>query len=143
MVAGTWRPRMTVRRSERMMRVNDLGHVYSKHRLLLTSSVAAIVVFGLSGFSLVPQSNPPRPVQHAAQTAPAKSNAPRMLENGAPFSFADLVERVSPAVVTVTVEQQMKPQNFNPDELPEPFRDFFDQFGGGGRRGYQTPRKAV
>jgi serine protease Do len=69
-----------------------------------------------------------------------------MLENGAPFSFADLVERVSPAVVTVTVEQQMKPESFNPEELPEPFRDFFNQFGGNGgsgRRGFSMPRKAV
>jgi len=66
-----------------------------------------------------------------------------MLENGAPFSFADLVERVSPAVVTVTVEQQMKPaQAFNPEELPEPFRDFFNQFGEGGRQ-FSMPHKAV
>ena len=27
-----------------------------------------------------------------------------MLENSSPFSFADLVERVSPAVVTITSE---------------------------------------
>jgi serine protease Do len=69
-----------------------------------------------------------------------------MLENGAPFSFADLVERVSPAVVTVTVEQQVSAQQqaFNPEDLPEPFRDFFDQFGQGeGGHQFQAPRKAV
>src|SRR5690242_12359792 len=83
----------------------------------------------------------PAPVHAVARTAAT----PRLLENGAPFSFADLVERVSPAVVTVTVEQQMKPQNFIVEELPEPFRDFFNQFGGGngGRRGFSMPRKAV
>ena len=87
---------------------------------------------------------------HVAPARPAArmSSTPRMLENGAPFSFADLVERVSPAVVTVTVEQQMKPQNFNPEELPEPFRDFFNQFGGGsnggsGGRQFSAPHKAV
>ena len=96
---------------------------------------------------------PPPPPHPVAQARPAPPHAiarmattPRMLENGAPFSFADLVERVSPAVVTVTVEQQMKQQSFNPEELPEPFRDFFNQFGGsggGGRRGFSMPRKAV
>jgi len=49
--------------------------------------------------------------------------------------------------VTVTVEQQMKPvQAFNPEELPEPFRDFFNQFGQGGGEGgrqFTAPRKAV
>jgi len=63
-----------------------------------------------------------------------------MLENGAPFSFADLVERVSPAVVTVTVEEQLQPAaGIDPSQLPEPFRDFFNQFGQGG----QQPRKAI
>ena len=42
---------------------------------------------------------------------------------------ADLVERVSPAVVTVTTEQEVNAAaNLNPQDLPEPFRDFFNQF---------------
>ena len=59
---------------------------------------------------------------------------PRLLEQGQPFSFANLVEQVSPAVVTVLVdrEQQMGgvvgiPEL--PENLPEPFRDFFERFG--------------
>ena len=145
-----------------------------RERLLSAVSGGAFLLLGLGGFAgtqvnqthtplahagpahaaapahaaPAPQTHPaPAPQAHAAPAravyrAPA---TPRMLENGAPFSFADLVERVSPAVVTVTVEQQMKPQNFNPEELPEPFRDFFNQFGGGGGRGRQfsMPRKAV
>jgi serine protease Do len=64
-----------------------------------------------------------------------------MLENGAPFSFADLVERVGPSVVTVTVEEVIQPtQDMVPDNLPEPFKNFFNQFGNGGQ---QRPRKAV
>jgi serine protease Do len=138
-------------------------------RPLSAAWAGALLVLGLAGFAAAPANQPKSPpahgasqhvsaapahpapahVQPAPQAHPAIAHAvarmattPRMLENGAPFSFADLVERVSPAVVTVTVEQQMKPQNFNPEELPEPFRDFFNQFGGN-RRGFSMPHKAV
>ncbi|HTO42430.1 MAG TPA: DegQ family serine endoprotease [Rhizomicrobium sp.] len=73
--------------------------------------------------------------QVAAADVPAKPRVqpPRMLENGAPFSFADLVERVSPAVVSVTVESKATPtpaMGEIPDNIPEPFRQFFRNFGG-------------
>lgn len=62
--------------------------------------------------------------------------------------FADLVEAVKPAVVSILVEAQEPARTvqrggefeFNFPDLPEghPFRDFFDQFGGpGGPRGGQ------
>jgi len=147
--------------------VNGFGRYAKKQRLL--GAVSAGVLLFLGGFAMAAANQPQTPPAHGGSHAAAPAHAavvphiapapqahaapayvartattPRMLENGAPFSFADLVERVSPAVVTVTVEQEMKPQNFNPEELPEPFRDFFDQFGGGGnRRGLQMPRKAV
>ena len=35
-------------------------------------------------------------------------NPPRMIDQGAPFSFADLVERVSPAVVTILVDREVR-----------------------------------
>jgi serine protease Do len=122
-----------------------------RQRLFVAASAGALALLGFGGFALAPAATP---VQHVAAKAPARPAAvthpqvrtspPRMLENGAPFSFADLVERVSPAVVTVTVEQQMKPvQAFNPEELPEPFRDFFNQFGGEGGRQFSMPHKAV
>jgi serine protease Do len=117
---------------------------FNRH-LLAAASVAAIGFVGLGGFSLAPQTNSPRPVQPAAlheQQAAPHNSPPRMLENGAPFSFADLVERVSPAVVTVTVEERATAERqLNPEDLPEPFRDFFNQFGQG--RQFQAPRKAV
>ncbi|MCF4097960.1 Do family serine endopeptidase [Maritalea mediterranea] len=69
-------------------------------------------------------------------TAPA--NAQISIENVAPFSFADLVETVSPAVVSIRVktriEQARGPMTnrdgFRMPDLPEghPFEDFFDQF---------------
>jgi serine protease Do len=98
----------------------------------------------------MPQQQVARPAPQAPGTlaqrpqpprAMAAAPAPRMLENGAPFSFADLVERVSPAVVTVTVEEVIQPtQDLVPDNLPEPFKNFFNQFGNGQQ---QRPRKAV
>ncbi len=52
-----------------------------------------------------------------------------VLKPGTPISFADLIEKVSPAVVSITVEtHEDAPQMNLPeglDQLPEPFRDFF------------------
>ena len=77
---------------------------------------AAVLVFGAGRLRLLPRRRG-RPVSNSAIRQPAQpptcaaspraARPPRMLENGAPFSFADLVERVSPAVVTVTVEQEI------------------------------------
>ena len=68
-----------------------------------------------------------------------------MMENGTPFSFADLVERVSPAVVSVTADEMEKVNNQpDMDNLPDGFRDFFRQFGGRGQMQVQPQvRKAV
>jgi serine protease Do len=120
-----------------------------RQALLVAGSAGAISFLGLAGFAAAPTGSihlagaNVRPAHPAEPHMAVHNSPPRMLENGAPFSFADLVERVSPAVVTVTVEQQMKPmQAFNPEDLPEPFRDFFNQFGQGGRQ-YSAPHKAV
>lgn len=126
-----------------MSRMEHPGRGSFNGRLLGAASAAAILFVGLGGFSLAPQASASRPAQPVAHVQePAKPNPPRMLENGAPFSFADLVERVSPAVVTVTVEERAAPERqVNPEDLPEPFRDFFNQFGQGHQ--FQTPHKAV
>ena len=87
----------------------------------------------------------------AAQiTAPAVTNAP---------NFADLVDAVKPAVVSIVVEGAEQGRNlqrggrqfqFNFPDLPDdhPFRDFFDQFGdqfgqgqGQGGPGQDGPRQ--
>jgi serine protease Do len=115
-------------------------------RLLAATSAAALIVVGL-GMGM-PQASPlagvhaPISAVMAAASASSTMATPRMLENGAPFSFADLVERVSPAVVTVTVEEQLtQTSGIDPSELPEPFRDFFNQFGQG--KQFNQPRKAI
>jgi serine protease Do len=58
---------------------------------------------------------------------------------GAPESFADLVQQISPSVVNITTSALVAgPANGMP-MLPEgnPFRDFFDDFGAPGNRGMQ------
>src|ERR1700728_527670 len=97
-----------------------------QRRLLAMGSAAAIVVVGLGAFALLPPVREIRtatqnPVQIAANDTHAP---PRMLENSSPFSFADLVERVSPAVVTITSETMTTASDDDadaPDNLPEPF----------------------
>jgi serine protease Do len=113
-----------------------------RSRLLAAATAAGILIVGLGAFALIPRqdvsdvSSAPR--AHLVQIA--EKRAPRMIESAAPFSFADLVERVSPAVVTITAEQEVNAAaDFNPADLPEPFRDFFNQQG----KQFNIPRKAV
>ena len=114
-----------------------------RHALMMGSS-AAIVVVSLGAFALLP---PVQAIRAAANdTVQVAQNTPRgnprMTEGAAPFSFADLVERVSPAVVTITSETTTT--ETDEQEIPAPFRDFFNQFGQGGRGAAPAqPRKAV
>src|SRR6185437_10792181 len=116
-------------------------------RLVAAGSAAGVIVIGLGAFALLPQSASDTETNrtaavHAEQIA-ARTVPPHMLESAAPFSFADLVERVSPAVVTVTVEQEVNAAaGMNLQDLPEPFRDFFNQQGQDGKS-FNIPRKAV
>src|SRR5215475_14217676 len=122
---------------------------YAKQHAKITAlgSAAVIVVIGLGAFSLLPRvesssNNGPEPVRMVSATPMENHAPPRMLESGAPFSFADLVERVSPAVVTITaIEQESAAdQQAQLDDLPAPFRDLFNQFNQGRQL---QPRKAV
>ena len=120
-------------------------HLLKRHsRAIALGSAAAIVLMGVSAFALVPggqKESAPEPVRELAATQPESRVAPpRMLENGAPFSFADLVERVSPAVVTITSET-LETGTINPEDVPAPFRDFFNRNGQGGQS--RRPHKAI
>ncbi|HTP78016.1 MAG TPA: DegQ family serine endoprotease [Rhizomicrobium sp.] len=123
---------------------DNMHPVKRNSRAIALGSVAAILVMGVSAFALAPavqttDSSQPAREMAAAQPMP-RSTPPRMLENGAPFSFADLVERVSPAVVTITAET-VETVPTGADDLPAPFRDFFNQYGQGGLS--RTPHKAI
>lgn len=123
---------------------DSLNPVKRHSRAVALGSVAAIVLMGVSAFALAPAvqtTNSSEPAREMAVTQPVqRSTPPRMLENGAPFSFADLVERVSPAVVTITSET-VETAAAGAEDLPAPFRDFFNQFGQGGQS--RTPHKAI
>ena len=114
-----------------------------RHALMMGSS-AALVLVSLGAFALLPPVQAMRVAANdtiqLAQNTPRGN--PRLTEAGAPFSFADLVERVSPAVVTITSERMTTESD--EQEIPAPFRDFFNQFGQGGRGAPNPqPRKAV
>ena len=114
-----------------------------QRRLIAMGTAAALVTIGLGAFALLP---PVRAIQTAGAPTMVAANdasdtrAPRMLENSAPFSFADLVERVSPAVVTITSETTTTESDGDSDNIPAPFRDFFNQFNNGQK---PQPHKAL
>jgi serine protease Do len=58
---------------------------------------------------------------------------------GAPESFAELAEKISPAVVNITTSAMIAAPTDGMPMVPEgsPFQDFFDDFGGPGQGGAQ------
>ncbi|MCC3305517.1 DegQ family serine endoprotease [Sneathiella sp. HT1-7] len=64
---------------------------------------------------------------------------------GAPDSFADLVEKLSPAVVNISTTQTVKGPSGGFPKLPDghPFEDFFKEFGNKDKNGEQRERKAT
>ncbi len=125
---------------------NQTPKPHSRVHLLAMGSAAAIVVLGLGAFALLPVAHPVsdrQPVRIAANDTEPHASTPRMLENSAPFSFADLVERVSPAVVTITSETMTTDTDSDSDDqdnIPAPFRDLFNQFN---QAHPQAPHKAI
>ena len=115
-------------------------------RVIALGTAAAIVVVGLGAFGFLPPVQSVKtagPVMVAQNDAPARPATPRMLENSAPFSFADLVERVSPAVVTITSETTTAERDDDDSQIPQQFRDLFKQFGGPGLRPQPQPHRAL
>ncbi len=126
--------------------------LFSRYRRWLGASALAIMA-GLAGGSAFLAASAPvatAQVQQAAQIqVPAVENQP---------SFADLVEAVKPAVVSIVVESEGRGGefrgrefNFQFPDLPDdhPFKDFFDQFGeqfgapGEPGRGNRMPSRPV
>jgi serine protease Do len=119
--------------------------VLSRTRRWLGASALAIIagVSGVTGAYVLTGSAANAQYHNAAQIVVPQANVQQ--------GFADLVEAVQPAVVSILVEAEAPGRqvqrrgrdfNFNFPDLPEnhPFRNFFDQFGG--PRGGQTPDRA-
>ena len=124
---------------------------FSRYRRWFGASALAIIV-GLGGGSAFLAASAPQvnaQVQPVAQIqVPAVTNQP---------SFADLVEAVKPAVVSIVVESERtsaprgREFNFQFPDLPDdhPFKDFFDRFGeqfgapGTPPRGRQMPPRRM
>ncbi|MFW6413179.1 MAG: protease Do, partial [Oceanicaulis sp.] len=99
-------------------------------RLTASAAVLAAAIFTVPACAQEPQTD--------RNSGPYAYAAP----NGAPMSFADLIDQVSPAVVSIeasgTVERGEVPDM---DQLPPQFREFFERFGGmPGQQGPQPRR---
>jgi len=116
--------------------------VISRTRRWLGASALALMV-GVGGVSTA------FVMSSGAANAQAQNVAQITVPQVAQAGFADLVDAVKPAVVSILVEAEETGNaprsvqrgggefNFNMPDLPEghPFRDFFNQFGNGGGRG--------
>jgi serine protease Do len=121
--------------------------ILSNTRRWLGASALALIV-GIGGVStalVATSQNANAQMQNAAQITVPQSQVPQA-------GFADLVEAVRPAVVSIRVEGEASAMGgpgrdfeFNFPDLPEghPFRDFFDQFGDrfGGPDAPDQPRR--
>jgi serine protease Do len=95
---------------------------------------ATIAVAGLAGFGAASigqsgnaQTLPfDRPQDCEAGDADCQIQAQR---GGAPMSFANLVDRVSPAVVSISVEKEIGGSPFAGRGAPDGLREFFERFG--------------
>ena len=113
-----------------------------RHGLMMGAAAGAVLV-SMGAFALLP---PVKAIQTATedrvQVAQNTPRATRAMEAAAPFSFADLVERVSPAVVTITSESMTTDRD--DQDVPAQLRDFFNQFGQGQGRGAPAqPHRAI
>lgn len=96
-----------------------------KQRLILPAAILCAALAGLPA-SAQDQQSAAGPYAYAAP-------------NSAPMSFADLIDRVSPAVVSIEARGSAQPSDM-PDlsQMPPQFREFFERFGG--VPGQQAPR---
>ena len=111
----------------------------SRTRSRLLAAAASVAIAGAVGFGAV-----------TSGTAPVLAEAVKIEAPQQTFGFADVVERVSPAVVSVQVKSKIEPASNNGaqmfqgpgfDNLPDnhPLKRFFREFRGDGERGAQRP----
>lgn len=80
---------------------------------------------------------------HTAPVEAQNNRSAAAMPPGTPMSFADLIERVSPAVVSIEATGSVDPRAVpDLDDIPPQFREFFERFGGPGGRQQQRPRRS-
>lgn len=100
-----------------------MRYAYAITTALLIGGTAATLALQSPGVAQVAQNDP------SVISAPA--TAPRA---GAPMSFADLVQKLQPAVVNISTKQKVQVSTGGNPFAGTPFGDLFgDQFGGGGQ----------
>lgn len=121
----------------------------SRARRWLGASALAILAGTAGGTAFVAATSQQVSAQTATVQNAAQIVAPKVNE---PVSFADLVDAVKPAVVSIVVEgsenstRRMGPRggdfNFEFPDLPDdhPLKKFFEQFGEPGQQGGDAPR---
>ena len=99
------------------MKLNEVKMKSSSTKIFFASAAAAVLTIASAGFS-------------AAQAQAPRLMAPPVAADGT-LSFADLVERVSPSVVSILVEREIqRPQ------MPDQLQEFFNfRFGPDGPQG--------
>lgn len=120
--------------------MNTPANPVSKTRVRLLAAVASIAIAGAIGFGAV-----------ASGTAPVLADAVRVDGPQVP-SFADVVEKVSPAVVSVRVKAKIEPASddgsnfqFNGrdfDQLPEGLKKFFRDFHDDNGNNFRSQRRS-
>jgi serine protease Do len=100
------------------------ARVLPLRRLLLAATVATLAV---GGFLAAPALSPYAPLAHAQNLSQQAEQVAR------PIGFADIVEKVKPAVISVRVKMRMESEDPSGDELPfpkgSPMERFFKRFG--------------
>src|SRR3954468_17359200 len=109
--------------------MNPINHpkmrVLPMRRLpLLANTLPGLAV---GGFLVPPTLSPYTPLAHAQNLSQEAEHVAR------PIGFADIVEKVKPAVISVRVKMRMESEDLSGDELPfpkgSPMERFFKRFG--------------
>ena len=110
-------------------------------RGLKTRSVAVATV----GAAVIAASALAWPLQAKTPATPIPANPAQSMDRAMPSSFADLAERVAPAVVNIQVQSTAKPVMGQMENVPGNMREFFERYFNmpGGERfgGPQAPEQ--
>ena len=101
---------------------------FTARRVTLLATVAA---FGLGAYFVAPGHVPQAPLPGLTASAQAQNVTKEAQTVPRPVGFADVVEKVKPAVISVRVKVENKAQmmGFGGEGLPPGFERFFRQFG--------------